>query len=642
LQSQQKGIIAKVNLNFQQFKIMDRNTIYGLLIIFAILIGASFFNRPSKDEIETAKRRNDSLALVRAEQEMERQAAEVAIMKQREVADSEKNLQDEARLGSFAQASKGDQEFIVLENDLMRVKISTLGGRIYSDNLKGFKSYSGDSLILFSGSQNVFGLQFWGNNNNIETQNLFFSPSITDSLVKISKGDDPYTLKLMLGAGDNSAIDYIYTIHPESYMIDFKIHFRGMDNVITKGVGSIDLIWDFTLPQLEKGAKNESDNTTISYRYPNGDYEEISPRSDKEEKNVSTKLQWIGYKQQFFSTFLVAEEHFLNADMKSIKIADGTYTKQFSSRFSLPFENGKDESLGFKFYFGPNHFNTLESYDYGFENVVPLGSWIIKWINRYVVIFVFDLLDNHIASYGLIILLLTIIIKVVLFPLTYKSYVSQAKMRVLKPQIEELNAKYPKKDEAVNKQQAVMALYKKVGVNPLGGCLPMLIQFPILIAMFRFFPASFELRQKSFLWADDLSSYDSILSLPFEIPMYGDHISLFTLLMAVAMYITSKSSAEQMGDPNAQMPGMKFMMLYMMPLMLLVWFNNYSAGLSYYYFLSNVMTIGQTYLIRQTVDDKAILKKLNENAKKPTKKSKFQEKLEQMSHFQKNAKKGKK
>jgi YidC/Oxa1 family membrane protein insertase len=424
-------------------------------------------------------------------------------------------------------------------------------------------------------------------------------------------------------------------------MIDYKIHFVGMDNVISARLGTVDLIWDFTLPQLEKGAKNETDYTTIAYRYPNGDYEELNPRSENEDEQVTTKLEWIGYKQQFFSTFLVAEESMLNADMQSVKIADGTYTKQFQSRIGLPFDTGKDETVGFKMYFGPNHFNTLKSYDYGFENVVPLGSWIIRWVN-YGVIWVFDILDNRIASYGLIILILTLIIKVVLFPLTYKSYVSQAKMRVLKPQIDELGKKYPKKEDAMKKQQATMALYKKVGVSPMGGCIPMLIQFPILIAMFRFFPASFELRQESFLWADDLSSFDSILNLPFEIPWYGDHVSLFTLLMAVAMFITSRSSTAQMGDTNAQMPGMKFMMLYMMPIMLLVWFNNYAAGLSYYYFLSNVITIGQTYLIRQTVDDEAILKKLHDNAKKPVKKSKFQERLEKMTQQQQQTKKLKK
>jgi YidC/Oxa1 family membrane protein insertase len=621
---------------------MDRNTIIGFLLVLGIIIGFSYLNRPSKEEVETAKRRSDSLALVRAEQEqMLRAAEEIAKQKMAE-RDSLAIIDQKLRLGSFAEASLGERTFITLENNLMKINVSTLGGNIYSVELKNYFTYSQEPLVLFADDKNVFGLQFWGFNNNIETHKLFFTPDTPEQLITVTEATGSKTLTMRLLAGELSYIDYEYTIYPESYMIDYSIRFTNMDNVISGRPGSIDLVWDFLLPQLEKGIENECNYTSISYRLPNGDFEELNPRSDKTNSEVKTRIQWIGYKQQFFSTFLVSDEHFLNADFSSTKIADGGYTKQFTSRISIPFDSGKDEVQNFKMYFGPNHFNTLKQYEYGFEDVVPLGSWIIKWINRYVIIFLFDFLDNYIGSYGLIILLLTIIIKVVLFPLTFKSYISQAKMRVLKPQVDEINAKFPKKEDAMKKQQSVMALYKKVGVSPLGGCLPMLIQFPFLIAMFRFFPASFELRQKSFLWADDLSTYDSIIDLPFSIPMYGDHISLFTLLMALAMFITSKTSTSQMGDTNAQMPGMKFMMLYMMPLMLLVWFNNYSAGLSYYYFLSNVITLGQTYLIRQTVDDQEILSKLNANSKKPVTKSKFQAKLEEMAKQQKQIQKKKK
>ncbi|MDK2979484.1 MAG: YidC/Oxa1 family rane protein insertase, partial [Bacteroidales bacterium] len=282
-----------------------------------------------------------------------------------------------------------------------------------------------------------------------------------------------------------------------------------------------------------------------------------------------------------------------------------------------------------QFYFGPNHYTTLKKQGLEFERIIPLGWGIFGWINRFVVIPVFNFLDNFIANYGLIILILTILIKTVLFPLTYKSYLSSAKMRVLKPEIDLINKKFPKKEDAMKKQQATMALYKKSGVNPMGGCIPMLIQFPILIALFRFFPSSIELRQKSFLWADDLSSYDSILDLPFDIPFYGDHVSLFTLLMALALFFSTKINSGQMGDSNQQMPGMKFMMNYMMPVMLLFFFNGYSAGLSYYYFLSNVITMGQTLIIRRFVDDESLLKKLHENKKKPVKKSKWQQRLEE-------------
>lgn len=622
---------------------MDRNTVIGLVIIFLILIGFSYLNRPSQEQIEAAKRRSDSLALVRAENEREWLEAQTIAAAQEQVRqkDSVAYLEQEQRLGSLASAMRGEQEFITLENDLIRLKVSTLGGHVYSAELKGYTTYTKEPLVLYADESNIFGLQFWAHNNNVETHKLFFTPDRPEKEIVVLPGTSSQTLTMRLNAGDDSYIDYVYTIHPETYMIDFSIRFSNMNRVFSGMPTSIDLVWDVTVPQLEKGTLNENNYTTIAYRLSNGDYEELNARSDKGSEDVPTRISWIGYKQQFFSTFLVSNEHFLNAKLESTKIADGKLIKNFSSRIAIPFENSASESHDMKIYFGPNHFNTLKGYEYGFENVVPLGSWIIKWINRYVIIFIFDLLDNHIRSYGLIILLLTIIIKLVLFPLTYKSYISQAKMRVLKPQVDELNAKFPKKEDAMKKQQAVMALYKKVGVSPLGGCLPMLIQFPFLIAMFRFFPASFELRQQSFLWAEDLSTYDSILDLPFSIPFYGDHVSLFTLLMAGALFFTSRMSAGQMGDTNAQMPGMKFMMLYMMPVMLLFFFNGYSSGLSYYYFLSNVITLGQTLLIRRTIDEEALLKKLNENAKKPQTKSKFQAKLEQMAKQQQAAKKKK-
>ncbi len=606
---------------------MDRNTFIGLGLIFALLIGFSYLNRPSQEEIELAKRRSDSLAFVRAEKEKEYKEAEFKAQQQSTVADTAKLTE---QMGSFAKLSSGETKYITLENDYIRLKISTRGGRIYSAEIKGYKTYKGDSLSLFTGNNNVFGLQFWGDKNDIKTQDLFFSPSTSDSIIVVKEGDNPYSLTMRLAVAEKSFVDFVYTIPPKSHMIDFNIHFTGMDNIITARVGSIDLLWENDMPRLEKGKDNESNYTTVAYRYPNGEVETMSATSDKGEEKLTTKVQWVGFKHQFFSTFMVADQSFSNADLIVTKLGDEGFTKRFVSRLALPFEKGADETIKFKMYFGPNHFNTLKGYEYGFEEVVPLGSWIIRWVN-YGVVWVFDILDNHIASYGLIILLLTIMIKMILFPLTFKSYLSQAKMRVLKPQIDEINGKFPKKEDALKKQQAVMGLYKKVGVSPLGGCIPMLIQFPILFAMFRFFPASFELRQESFLWADDLSSYDSIFNLPFSVPFYGDHVSLFTILMAVALFFTTRISAEQMSDTNAQLPGMKFMMLYMMPVMLLFFFNKYSSGLSYYYFLSNAFTLGQTYLIRQFVDDNKILAKLHENAKKPVKRSKFQERLEALA-----------
>lgn len=618
---------------------MDRNTILGLVLIFVIMIGFGIMTQPSKEEREAMQRKADSLATVQAATQQQRVEAE---QKQQAVmADSVQKKEVVAQMGSFAKALEGEKRFVTLENNLMKVKVSTLGGRIYSVELKNFKTYTGEPLILFEGDENTFGLQFWGNNNNIQTNNLYFRPSVSDSVVSVGTLDST-SLNMRLMVADSAFIDYVYTIKNDSYLLGFDINFNGMRNTISGTMGSIDLLWNVNVRQLEKGYDNEKTYTTIAYHFMNDDYEEMNGRGQEAKEEITTKLKWIDFKQQFFSSIIVAKEHFANADLKSTELKDGKHIRSFSSRISIPFKNENTEKIGLSFYFGPNHYKTLKKYNSNFEKVVPLGRSIIRWFNKAVVINVFDFLSKYIGSYGLIILLLTILIKIVLFPLTYKSYLSSAKMRVLKPQVDEINQKYPKKEDAMKKQQAVMGLYKKVGVNPMGGCIPILIQFPILIAMFRFFPASFELRQESFLWAEDLSSYDSILTLPFEIPWYGDHISLFTILMAVALFLTSKMNTDQMGDTNAQMPGMKFMMTYMMPLMMLFWFNKYASGLSYYYFLSNVFTLGQTFLIRQFVDDQAILAKLHENAKKPVKKSKWQDKLEQMAKHQQEVQKKKK
>ncbi len=616
---------------------MDRNTVIGLVLIFLIMIGFGYLTQPSKEEREAYQRKADSIARVQAaEQQKQLEDEKTRAL----LADSIKLKEDAEQYGSFSNAASGSNKFITLENDLMRVTISSKGGRVYAVELKKFKTYSGNPLILFTGEENTFGLQFWGDNNAIKTNELFFTPSTADSVLVATT--DSTSLTMRLSAGTDSYIDYVYTIKPGSYMLEFDIRFHGLERTIGNQLGYIDMVWDTKLLRLEKGLENERNYTTIAYQFLNSDFEEFNSRDKESKKELNNKLKWVNFKHQFFSSILVANDHFVNADLKSVNMDDGIHVKHFSARLAMPFKNEGSESINLNIFFGPNHYKTLAKYQLGFEKVIPLGRNIIRWINKYVVINVFDFLSRFISHYGLIILLLTIILKIILFPLTYKSYLSSAKMRVLKPQVDEINAKYPKKEDALKKQQAVMALYKKVGVNPMGGCIPILIQFPILIAMFRFFPASFELRQQSFLWADDLSSYDSILQLPFTIPWYGDHVSLFTLLMAASLFITSKMNTDQMGDANAQMPGMKFMMTWMMPIMMLLWFNNYSAGLSYYYFLSNVITLGQTLLIRRFVDDKALLAKLHENAKKPVTKSKWQAKLEEMAKRQQEMQKKKK
>jgi len=406
------------------------------------------------------------------------------------------------------------------------------------------------------------------------------------------------------------------------------MNFVGMNNVIASNVNYLDLKWLIYVPQQEKGRKNESNYTAIYYKYFQDEVDNFSTRSSKDvmEKNIPTGLRWVAFKDQFFSSVLIADNSFANGTVKQEAVPEPSkYLNVFTAELGVPYQNAPRDSVNMAFYFGPNKYTILKKHGMELQELVSLGSWIIKWINQYVIIFLFNFLNKYIANYGIIILLLTVIIKLVLFPLTYKSYLSMAKMRVLKPQIDEINARIPK-DKSMERQQATMALYKKVGVSPMGGCLPTLLQMPILLAMFRFFPSSIELRQQSFLWAKDLSTYDSILQLPFNIPFYGDHVSLFTILMTVSTILSMKINNQ--AQTSSSMPGMKQMM-YVMPVMFMFILNNFSAGLTYYYFLANMITFGQNAVIKHYVDDEAILKKLHENKKKPVKKSKFQARIEE-------------
>lgn len=606
---------------------MDRNSIIGIIMIAGIFILWTTLNKPSKEEVEAAKFKRDSLEIVRQQQIIQQETAkaiELQNTKSENVESeeiAEKKLQ--SQFGSFAGTAEGTQEFTTIENELLRIKISNKGGRIYSVELKNYKTYSQTPLILFDGDSTVFGLNFFSENKSIITNDLFFVP----------QDKSGNSVKMRLYAGDNKYVEYAYTLNPESYMVDFDINFVGMNKVLASNISVIDLNFSMYCPQLEKGAKNENMYTTMGYKYYQGEVNAPTRSKAEDREELNEKIKWISYQHQFFSTILVADNYFSNAVYEYNSIENSPkYLKYFNSTIGIPFEYKNESSVPLSFYFGPNHYTTLKKFKLGFEEIIPLGWGIFGWVNRFAVIPVFNFLDNYIANYGIIILLLTILIKLVLFPLTYKSYLSTAKMRVLKPEIDEIGKKFPKKEDAMKKQQATMAMYKKVGVNPMGGCIPMAIQMPILFAMFRFFPSSIELRQQAFLWADDLSSYDSIFSWTTDIPLisnvYGNHISLFTILMAIALVFSSRLNTGQMNDSNQQMPGMKFMMTYMMPVMMLVFFNRYAAGLSYYYFLSNVITLGQTVFIRRFVDDEAILKKLHENKKKVVKKSKWQERLE--------------
>ena len=406
----------------------------------------------------------------------------------------------------------------------------------------------------------------------------------------------------------------------------------------------IGIEWSNTSYQNEKGFKNENMYTTVAYRFPGErSIEELGMSEESKSKQITSSLDWVAFKQQFFSSVFIAPQHNISyADLGFTTAQPGSgYIKDFTARMTVPYD-AATEGYDFAFYFGPNKYSILkkvslaEDDDLRMERLIPLGWGIFGWVNRWFVIPVFDFLRNYIPNFGIVILILAVLIRLIISPMTYKSYVSMAKMRLIKPQVDELAKKYPKQEDAMKRQQATMELYKKAGINPMGGCIPLLIQMPILIAVFRFFPASIELRDQPFLWADDLSSYDSILNLPFSIPFYGDHISLFALLMAASMFFYSYYNYQQTASTQQQVPGMKFMMVYMMPVLLLLWFNSYASGLCYYYLLSNLLTIGQTLVIRRMVDDSKIQAIMQANAARKSngRKSKFQQRYEELMRQQ--------
>jgi YidC/Oxa1 family membrane protein insertase len=617
---------------------MDRNTWIGLALIFAILFGWSYFTKPSAEELAEQQRVQDSIATVRQQEQLERELKKKQYEAKASFEDSDVVENDtmiaqknEKQYGAFGNFATGENEFYTIENDVLRLTLTNLGGRVYSAELKNYKTHDSLPLLLFDGDSTVFSLNFFSNNKSIATDKLFFEYS--ESLSKIVVDGNKRSVSFKLPVSDKDYLEYVYTLYDGQYMVDFDVNLVGMDNYITSNTGYISLDWQSYLRSLERGQKWETDNSSIHYRFADDEVESLSPRSDEVDERLTTKVQWIAYKQQFFSTALIAKNNFNNAIIRSSKnVSNPVHLKHFASEISLPYDGKPNETIPMQFYFGPNHYKTMKQYDIELEELITLGRSIIRWVNVGVVIPLFNFLGSHIASYGLIILLLTIIIKIAIFPFTYKSYMSSAKMKALKPEVDKIGEKFPKKEDAMKKQQATMALYKQVGVSPMGGCLPMLFQMPILIAMFRFFPNSIELRQQSFLWATDLSTYDSIITLPFTVPMgFGDHISLFTLLMTIVNLIYMKTN-DQMNMSNQQMPGMKTMM-YMMPIMMLFWFNSYASALSYYYFLSLLITILQTWLIRRTINDEEILAKLQaaKANKKAPKKSKFQQRLEDMA-----------
>ncbi len=600
----------------------DKNSLIGLLLMGFILI---IFNTYFFPQVEVETKKVETTTIVADNNETILTQNETEIIADA-IVDSIINKQYINQYGIFANTAIGSEQESILENDKLKITFSNKGGRITSVILKEFQTHDSLPLQLFDRDSSRFNLQF-SVGQAIETENLFFSSKQNGNSISMKLIADAYHY-----------VEYIYTI-TDDYLIDFDINLVGMEKLVPSGVNYMNLEWQMKTPQTEKSKSNQDMYTGIQYQYSADKEVDYLSFTSTDEEKIKSKLTWIAFKQQFFSSIFIAKNGFEKPTLlASTKSETSIYIKDLYAKFELPYTHKNNEQLNFQFYFGPNDYKILKAYNTGFEELIPLGWGIFGWINQYIIINLFDFLSKYMSNYGLIILLLTIIIKLALSPFTYKAYLSQAKMKVLKPEIDKITEKHKKKDP-MKSQQETMALYRKAGVNPMGGCLPMLFQFPILIAMFRFFPASIELRQKSFLWADDLSSYDSIMTLPWDIPFYGDHVSLFTLLMTISTIMYTKMNSQSMGG---QMEQMKWIM-YLMPIMFLGFFNNYAAALSYYYFLANIFTFSQQYFMKRFIDEDAILAQLEANKKKPAKpKSKFQKKLEEMQKKQEQQMKNRK
>ena len=600
----------------------DKNSLTGFVLMFLILLVFNFFFLPTNEEIEKEVNSNPIELQTTQNQEIDKNSNTI----NQESSYSKINKSD---FGVFSESSFAKDEEVVLENEKIKLVISNKGGQIKSvvikegPNQKKYTTYTGEELEIFNSDSSVFNLNF-STGISINTKDLFFKPIFYNT----SENQNSVTMRLSIDS--IHYVDFNYRIN-DDYLVDFNINLIGMDEIIPNELNYMNLEWQMKTPQTEKSKSNQDMYTGIYYQFlaDQDDIDYLGYTTAEDEEQLSNKLSWVAFQQQFFSSILVSKSGLENASLYSEKNENSKYIKNLSAKFELPYNHNRNEQLDFQFYFGPNHYKQLQSYNSKFEEIIPLGWGIFGWVNKYIIINIFDFLSKFFTNYGLIIFILTVIIKLALSPFTYKAYLSQAKMKVLKPEIDKMTEKHKGKDP-MKVQQETMNLYRKAGVNPMGGCLPMLFQFPILIAMFRFFPASIELRSEAFLWADDLSAYDSIYDLPFEIPFYGDHISLFTLLMTISTLLYTRMNSQM---ASGQMAQMKWMM-YLMPIMFLGFFNNYAAGLSYYYFLANMFTFSQQYFMKKFIDEDAILRQLEENKKKPKKKSNFQKKLEEMQKRQ--------
>ena len=607
---------------------MDKNTITGLVLIGILLVGFSYLSRPSEEQIAAQKKYYDSIAVVQQQQEALKAKTEAALANENKGAAA---AADSSAL--FFNAMHGTDSKVSIQNSVAEITFTTKGGRVYSAMLKEYKGQDKTNpVVLFDGDDATMSFNFYNKQGAIQTKDYYFEA--------VNKTDSSVTMRL---AADNASyIDFIYTLKPNSYLMNFEIKATGMEGKLAS-TEYVDIDWTQRARQLEKGFTYENRLSELTYKVKGDNVDNLSAAKDDEKDLGNTAIDWVAFKNQFFSSVFIADQDFNKVSVKSRMEQQGSgYIKDYSAEMSTFFDPSGKQPTEMYFYFGPNHFKTLKALDKGrtekweLNRLVYLGWPLIRWINQFITINVFDWLSGWGLSMGIVLLILTIMVKVVVYPATWKTYMSSAKMRVLKPKIDEINKKYPKQEDAMKKQQEVMSLYSQYGVSPMGGCLPMLLQFPILMALFMFVPSAIELRQQSFLWADDLSTYDAIITFPFHIPFLGNHLSLFCLLMTLTNILNTKYTMS-MQDTGAQpqMAAMKWMM-YLMPIMFLFVLNDYPSGLNYYYFVSTLISVGTMILLRKTTDETKLLAILEAKKKDPKqmKKTGFAARLEAMQKQQ--------
>ena len=600
---------------------MDKNTIIGFVLIILIFVGFSVF--------ETGRARKNA--------ELQAQADSIALAMNpvRDIPEipeeSPENRDDSTMFKDTAirHAYNAKAQIVAIENSRLKVEFNTRGAQPHSVMVKDYYNYDSTELYLFRPGEADYAISVYAGEYLRSDKFTFEVAELTDSSV---------TMRLPFSGG--GYIEQKYILHEDSYRMDNLLSFVDMDGVIPGNVSSFDIDFNVTVPRMEKGYRNESQYSKLNYYYEGDKKPEAIGNGRNGERRIDSRLSWFAFQQQFFSVIMRAPREFSSGDLAISFYPEsdpGRNLMDCSARMRADLVQGGG-TIPFEFYLGPNHFQTLKSYDHKYEKIIPLGGWLVGWFTRFAIIPMFNFFGRFIDSFGLVILLMTIVIKLVVLPFTYKSYASSAKMGALKPEIDKINAKFPHMDnqqEQLKKQQAMMNLYKRAGVSPMGGCLPMLLTFPILWAMFRFFPASIELRQQPFLWCDDLSAYDSILDYGTRIPILGDHLSLFALLMAVTMWVYSKftlASQPNANDPSAA--SMRFMSLWLMPIMMFFICNQLSAALSYYYLLSQLISILETVIIRKSIDKDAILEKVRASEGKPMPKSKWQQRIEEAQRIQ--------